>query len=89
MNSYIKLFNGDWGIRITGNNLKDIRPGKIVQVETKDKSKGEQTIKAIVKLYDDAIICSFFQEHEQMAKFNAQDEYLKFLRERKNMNERT
>ena len=82
-NSYTKLVNGDWGVRVTGKDINNLRPGKIVQVATKENAKGEQTIKAIIQTYDDAIICSFFQEHEQMAKFNAQDEYIKFLREQK------
>ena len=83
MNTYIKLKSGEWGIRVTGRDIENLRPGKIVQVETKDKSKSEQTIKEIIQTYDDAVICSFFLEHEQMAKFHAQDEYMKFLREQK------
>lgn len=83
MNTFIKLKNSEWGVRVTGKDTENLRPGKIIQVGTKEGSKSEQTIKSIVNTYDDAVICSFFQDHEQMARFHAQDEYMKFLRERK------
>ena len=83
-NSYTKLKSGDWGIRVTGKDLENLRPGKIVQVGTKEGTKSEKTIKGIVQTYDDAVICSFFEEHEQFASYRVQDEYIESLREKKN-----
>lgn len=82
-NTFTKLKNGEWGIRITGKDMINVRPGKIIQAETKDETKSEQTVKAIIHTYDDAIICSIFQSHESMAKFNAQDEYIAEIRRQK------
>ena len=87
MNSYTKLLNGEWGIRVTGKDTENLRSGKIIQVGTKEGAKSEKTIKSIIKTYNDAVICSFFEDHEQMAKFNAQDEYMKFLQNRKTNHE--
>ncbi len=82
-NTFAKLKNDEWGVRITGKDMNNVRPGKIIQVETKEASKSEQTVKAILHTYDDAIICSIFQSNESMARYAAQDGYLAEVRRQK------